>query len=386
MDELMKIINKDTTKHPGTAADKPRQIPPSGWKDVLMRVKDNFSNDYLDVVSAGVGFYFFLALFPLIAAVIAIYGLMFDIDQVQQHIDQLAAVLPQDAHSLIGDGMQNIAQRSEQGLGWALIISIAVSLWSANQGTKALFDGVNIAYTERIERGFIKNNIISLLMTLGGIIVGLIAALLVVAFPALVGTFGLPDVLTDTISWLRWPLLFFMVMFALGVVYKFAPDRDNPQFKWVSWGAAFATVLWISGSLLFSLYVENFGDFDATYGSVAAVIILMLWFQLTSLCVLLGAEINAELEHQTKKDTTVGEPEPMGKRNAFHADHVVGDGSIGSSVIGKSENEEKSQEQEKKEEIENRKKDRERLKREDYIKKPSKETQNKNPDFKRRDK
>ncbi|MFN6946131.1 MAG: YihY/virulence factor BrkB family protein, partial [Cytophagaceae bacterium] len=182
----------------------------------------------------------------------------------------------------------------------------------------------NIAYNEKIERGFIKNNILGLIVTLGLMVVGFISALVVIAFPAFIEQLGLPGAVETAISLLRWPVLFAIIIFSIGVIYKFAPDRDNPQFKWVSYGAAVAAFLWILGSLLFSLYVNNFGDFDATYGSVAAVIILMLWFQLTGISVLLGAEINSELEHQTAKDTTIGKPEPIGSRDAFAADHVAG--------------------------------------------------------------
>ncbi|WMJ74600.1 YihY/virulence factor BrkB family protein [Cytophagaceae bacterium ABcell3] len=307
----------------GRHAERPKQIPAKGWKEVLIRVKDNFTSDYLDVVSAGVGFYFFLALFPLIAASIAIYGLIFDPQEVEQHIEGLAGALPQEAHTLISQGLQNLVEQSEQGLGWALVISILVSLWSANQGTKAVFDGVNIAYNEKIERSFIKNNLLGFAVTLGGIVVGLISAVLVIGFPAVVGRLGLPETLTGILSFVRWPLLFAIVIFSFGVIYKVSPDRENPKFRWTSPGAVFATCLWIAGSLLFSLYVDNFGDFDATYGSVAAVIILMLWFQLTAISILIGAEINSELEHQTSKDTTTGEPHPMGERGAWHADHVA---------------------------------------------------------------
>ncbi len=308
----------------GREAQRPREIPSKGWKDVLMRVKDNFTDDYLDVVSAGVAYYFFLSLFPLFAAMIAIYGLVFNPSQVQQHMSELTAVLPSQAHDMISEGLQNLSGSSDGSLGWALVLSILVSLWTANQGMKAIFDGVNIAYNEKITRGFIKNNIISLSLTLGGIIVAAIAATFVIGFPAFIENLGLPESIQTLIAWVRWPVLFILVMFALGVIYKFGPDRDNPQFKWVSWGAAIATGMWMAGSLLFSLYVNNFGDFDATYGSVAAVIILMLWFQLTSLSILIGAEINSELEHQTAADTTVGEEQPMGERGAYHADHVAG--------------------------------------------------------------
>jgi membrane protein len=308
----------------GRGAERPRDIPATGWKEVLMRVKDNFSDDYLDVVSAGVAFYFFLSLFPLFATMIAIYGLVYDPPQVQMHMGQLTTALPQQAHDLITDALKNLTGESSGTLGWTLVLSILLSLWTANQGMKALFDGINIAYNEKITRGFIKNNAISLLLTLGGMVIAAIAAAFVIGFPAFIDSLGLPNNIQTIIALARWPILFGIIMLSISVVYKFGPDRTRPKFKWVSWGAFIATSMWLAGSLLFSLYVNNFGDFDATYGSVAAVIILMLWFQLTSLSILIGAEVNSELEHQTAKDTTIGKEKPMGERDAYHADHVAG--------------------------------------------------------------
>lgn len=351
-------------KYRGRKAEKPGDIPGKGWKDVLIRVKDEFSKDHLGIISAGVGFYFFLSLFPMMVAAMAIYGLVVDPAQVEQHMNQLTGVLPEQAHSLIADRLRSLSQGG-QTLGWALAFSILVSLWSANAATKALFEGVNVAYDEQDDRGFFKLNAITLAITIGAIIVGFIAAVIVIAFPALVGNLGLPDTVATVISWARWPVLFLIVMFAIGLVYKIGPDRDNPKFKWVSWGAGIATVLWIGASLLFSLYVNNFGDFDATYGSVAAVIILMLWFQITATCVLLGAEINSELEHQTEKDTTVGEPRPMGERQAHHADHVAGEPGDKTGADKRSEEEER----ENRERIKNR----ERMERERNIRAKNKE-------------
>jgi membrane protein len=203
-------------------------------------------------------------------------------------------------------------------------LSILISLWSANKGTKAVFQGVNITYDEIDERGFFKLTALTLLFTIGGIIIGLIAIAMVVAFPAIIDKIGLPSTLETIIQLLRWPILALIVMFALAGVYKVAPCRKSPEFKWTSWGAIIATVLWLAGSLLFSLYVNNFGSFDETYGSFAAVIILMLWFFLTGFIILLGAEINSEMEHQTSRDTTTGEDKPMGQRGGYHADHVAG--------------------------------------------------------------
>ncbi|MCC9136975.1 YihY/virulence factor BrkB family protein [Pontibacter silvestris] len=314
---------KDTR---GRQAEKPSEIPGAGWKEVMLRVKDQLSTDNINIVAAGVAFYFFLALFPTIAAIISIYGLLTEPAQVEQQMEQLTAFLPQEAHQLLTDRLRSVAQKSSTTLGWGVLLSILLSLWSANSGTKSLFEGINIAYDERNDRSFFKLNALTLLFTLGGIIIGSISMALVVAFPAIIDKLGLPGGVTTVLQLGRWLLLIAIIMLALAVIYKVAPNRDNPKFKWVSWGSAVATILWVIGSLLFSWYVNNFGNYGETYGPVASVIILMLWFNLTSFIILLGAEINSELEHQTAKDTTVGEEKPMGRRGGYHADHVA-DGS-----------------------------------------------------------
>lgn len=308
----------------GRNANKPSEISGSGWKEVMLRVKDQLTKDNLNIVAAGVAFYFFLAIFPLMAAIISIYGLVMDPVEVEQQMEQLSTALPESAHEMLSERLHNIAQSSSSTLGWGVALSILLSLWSANKGTKSMFQGINIAYDEEEERGFIKLNAITLLFTLGGIILGIICLAVVVAFPALVDSLGLPSGIETAIQWGRWLVLAIFVVFGLALLYKIAPNRDNPQFKWVSWGSGIATVLWLIGSLLFSWYVNNFGNFNEMYGSVAAVIILMLWLNLTSFVILLGAEINSEMEHQTAQDTTVGEEEPMGERGAYHADRVAG--------------------------------------------------------------
>ena len=307
----------------GHEAERPKQIPKAGWKEVSKRVMGQLKEDNIDIVSAGVAFYFFLAIFPALVAIISIYGLVNDPAQVEQQLETISGALPEQAHQMLSERLKSIASQSSGTLGWGVALSILLSLWSANKGTKSLFEGINIAYDERDERGFIKQNALTLLFTLGGMVIGFLGMALVVAFPALVGNLGLGETLQTVIGWTRWLLLAAIVVFSLALIYKYAPDRGNPQFKWVSPGSLVATFLWIVGSLLFSWYVNNFGNYQETYGSVAAVIILMLWFNLTSFVILLGAEINSELEHQTAKDTTIGKPKPMGERNAYHADHVA---------------------------------------------------------------
>ncbi|MEX2639299.1 MAG: YihY/virulence factor BrkB family protein [Balneolales bacterium] len=315
---------KETSGKRGARAEKPTQVPKEGWKDIGSRVTGELTSDHISIVSAGVAFYFFLALFPALLALISIYGLIVDPAEVEQQMNQIAGILPDQASQMISGILQDVAGQAEQTLGWSLGLSVLVSLWSAHQGTSAVFEGVNIAYNEIDERGFFKQKALTLLFTLAGIIAGILCAALVVVFPVLVGNLNLPSVMQSLILWLRWPFLALIVIGGLGLVYKKAPDRDNPPFSWVSPGAVTATVLWLTGSLLFSFYINNFGNYEATYGSFAAVVILMLWFYLTAFIILLGAEINSEMELQTYADTTTGEDKPLGQRNAYHADHVVG--------------------------------------------------------------
>lgn len=308
----------------GHNAEKPTQIPKKGWKDIALRVKDRLKKDHVSLVSAGIAFYFFLAVFPPIVAGLSLYGLLMEPAQVEQQMGQLANILPERAYEMISDIFERQSEESESSLGWRLVLSILVSLWSANRGAKAVFQGVNITYDEIDERNFFKWTGITLLFTLGGIIIGLIAIALVVAFPTIIHKIGLPATLESIVQFLRWPILALIVAFSLTIVYKVAPYRQSPKFKWTSWGAIIATVVWLLGSLIFNLFLSNFSRFDNAYGSFAAVIILILWFYLTAFIILLGAEINSEMEHQTNRDTTTGEDRPMGQRGGYHADHVAG--------------------------------------------------------------
>lgn len=309
----------------GHNAENPGQIPMKGWKDIALRVKDQLTKDHVPIIAGGIAFYFFLAIFPAIAAALSIYGLVMEPAQVEQQMSQLANILPEKIHQMVSNILEQQSQKPGSSLGWSLILGILISLWSSNNGTKAVFEGVNITYDETDERGFFKLTGVTLVFTIGGIIVGFIAIAMVVAFPALIDKIGLPSTLETVIQLLRWPILALIVMFSLAAVYKVAPYRSSPEFKWTSWGAIIATLIWLAGSLLFNLYISNFSSFDETYGSFAAIIILMLWFFLTAFIILLGAEINSEMEHQTSRDTTTGEDKTMGQRGGYHADHVAGE-------------------------------------------------------------
>lgn len=311
-------------KSRGHQAEKPSRIPQKGWKDISKRVFSQLKKDHVQIVSAGVGFYFFLALFPTILAAISIYSLILEPSQIEEHLNSVGRLLPAQAFDTIIGIIDPVLSQDNQELGLGLIISILISLWSANKGTSALFEGINIAYDEEDDRNFFKKNAITLGFTLGAIILGLISLLLVILFPVFIEKLNLPHAMEVVFTWSRWVILGIILIFSLSMLYKIAPRRDNPKFRWVSWGAVIGSILWILGSILFSFYVDNFGSYDEGYGQFASVVILLLWFFLTAFIVLLGAEINSEMEHQTRKDTTVGEREPMGQRGAYHADHVAG--------------------------------------------------------------
>ncbi|MCW8194475.1 YihY/virulence factor BrkB family protein [Proteobacteria bacterium 005FR1] len=304
-------------------ATSPRDISFQGWKSILSRVKQQLGSDHVSIIASGVAFNVFLAIFPLAIAAVTVYSLVIDPSTLQSHLNTIASVLPSGAQELISNRLQALTQNSSQTLGWGLAVSLLLTLWAANRGTKALFEGINIAYNAQRSRGFIRNNLVTLLFTVGGLVFGGICLALLIGVPAAADALPFPDPVISLIKFIVWPLLFGLIIVALGVIYKVAPVRSNPQTEWVTVGSIVAAVIWLIGSALFSWFVANFGNYDKTYGSVAAVVVLMTWLLLTSFVILLGAEINTEIELQTAEDTTVGEEKPMGQRDAYHADHVV---------------------------------------------------------------
>lgn len=303
----------------GRDADAPRDIPAKGWKDVALRVKDEVKEDQVPLLSAGVAFYLLLALFPALAAVVSIYGLVADPAQVSQQVTDMTGTLPQEAQSLITDQLEKITQE-QQGIGVTLAVSVVAALWAASSGVKHLIGAVNAAYDERETRKFLKLRGLSLALTLGAVVFATVAIGVIGVLPVLVDElpFGAAgQMLVQVASYVGLAVGFCV---ALAVLYRYAPDRDAPRWQWVSWGAVIATVLWIVGSVGFSVYVSNFGSYGETYGSLGAVIVLMLWLVVTAFAIILGAEINSELEAQTAKDSTVGHAQPMGTRGAVKAD------------------------------------------------------------------
>ncbi|MCM4157742.1 YihY/virulence factor BrkB family protein [Gramella sp. AN32] len=319
----MEQTKKNYRKYRGEDAQWPHQIPLPGWLDICKRSFHEMKADHVQIVAAGVAFYFFLAIFPTIIAAISIYSLVLEPGQIQEQISKLSLILPQQAFGMIKDFLEPVILQSKKEIGWGLAVSVLISIWSANKGTSALFQGVNIAYDEIDTRGIIKKNLMTMLFTLSGVVLGFISLLIVIFFPLLIKNFGLNPQVEHVLTWFRWVLLGVILVLTLSMVYKIAPNRRSPRFRWVTWGALLGTLVWLAGSMLFSWYVSNFGSYDDLYGSFAAVAILMLWLFLTAFIVLMGAEINSEMEHQTRYDTTIGLEKPMGERNAYHADRCA---------------------------------------------------------------
>lgn len=309
---------------PGANADTPAEIPAPGWKEIAKRVFKSLGSDHVSLVAGGVAFFSFMAIFPSLSALISLYGLVMDPAQVSEQIGQMASILPAQARDLLNDILMNITSSSDEQLGWSLAVSIVLSIWSANKGTSALFEGLNIVYNESEKRSFIKLKSLTLSFTLLGFIGAIFSLILIVGISAVIERLGLANWLETLVSLIRWPILAALFMLALALSYKFAPSRNDPKLKWVSVGAIVATCLWLVLSAGFAYYAANFGNYDEVYGSLAAVVITLLWLFLTVITILLGAEINGEMEYQTNKDTTVGPAKPIGQRGAYYADNKPG--------------------------------------------------------------
>jgi membrane protein len=306
----------------GRHADTPTQIPATGWKDVLWRTYEEVGKDRVMAVAAGVTYYALLAVFPAIAALVSIYGLFADPATIEEHLNTLSGVLPGGALDIIREQVTRIASQGGGALGFGFVFGLLISLWSANAGMKAVFDALNIVYDEEEKRSFVRLNVQSLSFTLAAIAFVLLALAGIVVLPIVLDFIGLGGRTEWLLSLARWPVLLLGVVFGLALLYRYGPSRDRAEWKWVTPGGLVAAVLWLAGSVLFSWYVANFGSYNETYGSLGAVIGFMTWIWLSTVVVLLGAEINAEVEHQTTKDTTKGPGRPLGARGAQMADTV----------------------------------------------------------------
>jgi membrane protein len=308
----------------GRSAATPSDIPAKGWKDIMWRIYLNIPKHRVIAIAAGVTFFVLLAIFPAIAAMVAIYGLFADPSSVGQHLSDLSNVLPGGATEVIGDQLKRLTSQPQSKLGFALVFGLAVSLWSANVGMKALFDALNVVYGEKEKRSFLKLNAVSFAFTLGALLFQVLALAAIAVLPVAMSYLGLSGAIELLISVGKWPILLMGVAVTFAMIYRYGPSRQKPQWRWVTWGSAGAAIAWLVMSILFSWYAGHFGSYNKTYGSLGAAIGFMTWMWLSSVVVLLGAELDAEMEHQTARDTTTGPPKPLGLRGAQVADTVGG--------------------------------------------------------------
>ena len=308
---------------PGHDAAKPSDIPARGWWAIAKRVAAKVSSDRVLTEAAAITFYALLALFPALAATVSLYGLIADPATISDHLDTLSGVVPGGGMQIIGDQVHSLAANGDKALGFAALLGLATSLWSANQGTKALFDALNVVYAETEKRGFLLRTAVTLAFTLGGIVFVLLALTAVVAVPVVLGFVGLGSVADPLLRILRWPLMLAALAILLACIYRFGPSRERARWQWVSWGGGFAAVAWVVGSIAFSYYVSHFGSYDKTYGSLGAAVGFLTWIWLSATIVLIGAELNAEMEQQTARDTTTGPEQAPGRRGANKADAVA---------------------------------------------------------------
>lgn len=316
------VADNGETASRGRAAVSPSDIPARGWKDIAWRVKDELDHDHIATFAAGVAFFGLLALFPAVGATIALAALAVDPVLVQAQLGGLLSALPPEAAAILQQQLTDVVATTGGGMGIAALFGLLVSLYSASKGMKVLIEGMNLAYDEDEKRGFLKLNLLAIGMTVGAI-VGIIAALAaMIAVPAILATVGLSRAGEIVLVYGRWIVLAALALLGLAALYRYGPSRDTPRWRWVTPGSLLAAVLWIAGSALFSIYAGNFGSYNETYGTLGGVIMLLTWLWLSAFIVLLGAEVNAEIEHQTRRDTTEGAEQPMGTRGAAMADSV----------------------------------------------------------------
>jgi membrane protein len=308
----------------GRLAQEPQQITAAGWRDILLRVFADIGRDNVSLMAAGIAFYTLLSLAPGFTALVALYGLAFNPADVQAQLQAVEGMIPPEAQHVIADQLTAIVQASSSTLSIGFIVSLALAIWSATYATSALMSALNVVYAEQEKRGLPRFYGTALLMTAGGVVFAILSLLLIAVIPGVLRLLPLGSFGKELVSVVRWPILLALFGGALAVVYRYAPSRNEPRWSWVSWGAAVATLLWIIGSGLFSYYVGRFATYNKTYGSLGAVVVLLMWFWISAYAVLLGGELNAEMEHQTARDTTDAPLKPMGRRGAYVADTLAG--------------------------------------------------------------
>jgi membrane protein len=314
----------------GRFAHRPTHIPNKGILDVLVRMWNKQTHLNLGLIAAGIAFYGLLSLFPGITAIVAFAGTFLNPEMLVENSEDIAALLPEAAQTIVLGQLRDVANADSSTLSFAALFSLAIALYSASKAVANFIAGLNVIYEERETRNFFVVKALTILLTIF-LIVGLLVAIIVVAaIPVIAAIFGDYGIIDDVVMFLRWPFLFLMGAFGIAVLYRLGPNRRSAKWRWLTPGAFVACALWVGGSYGFSLYVQSFGSYNETFGALGGVIILLTWLWLSAFIVLLGALLDAELEAQTKRDSTVGEDRPMGERGAVKADTLGA--SIGEEI------------------------------------------------------
>jgi membrane protein len=304
-------LNETSGDSRGRGATSPTQIPAAGWKDIARRIFFGISEDRVLAIAGGVTFFVLLAIFPGVAGLISLYSLFSDPAAVAGHLNSLSGVLPEGGMQIIRDQIDRLTSQPRQTLGLAMIAGLAISLWSANGGMKAMFDALNAVYHEKEKRGFLRLNVVSLALTLGAVGFFILSLVTITVVPIALDSLGLSQSVGLLVKIMRWPLLLLVAGLFIAIIYRFGPSRGKPQWRWISPGSLFAAAGWLGASLLFSWYAENFGSFNKTYGSLGAVIGFMTWLWLSTIVILVGAKFNAEIERQKTPHDATERPIPL---------------------------------------------------------------------------
>jgi membrane protein len=321
-------IRPESAEHDATLgrrAGSPGAIPWRGWKQVIRRTSREIISDRVTLVAAGCAFWATLSLFPAISMLISLYGIMFDPKTVEPQLDQVRDLLPPAAFALITQYVHTLVSHAGETLGFNLLISTGLALGTASTGTKSIISALNLAYEEDEQRSFLRFQAVGLFMTLVAIIGAALGIAILLFMPPVIDLLGLDAHSRGLIRFGSFAILVVFVNLSLSVLYRFGPCRRAARWLWITPGSLLGTALWVIASAGFSFYVGNLARYDAIYGPLGTVAAVMMWFWISALVVLLGAELNAELELQTAEDTTEGPPKPMGRRGAFVADNVARD-------------------------------------------------------------
>lgn len=314
--------NRAPVGRDGQYATTPMDFPFRGWWQVALRLKDRGSGDNLSVVAAGVAFYGFLAVFPMIGAVMTVFGLIAEPEVAARQMEPFQHFMPAQVYEILMQQVIDVTSAAETSLNLGLAFSLLLMLWSATKGIKAMLTALNVAYKQREKRGFVRLSAVAMSFAAGAVVFVIFSLALVAAIPVVLEFVGLGIALETTILLVRWPVVAALVMVALALLYRYGPNRRDARLEWITPGTVVATLLWLAVSMGFSYYVSSFGNYDETFGSLGAVVVLLFWFYLSAYAICIGAELNAELELQTERDSTVGPDRPMGQRGAYVADHT----------------------------------------------------------------